>query len=278
MFGIGAFARLGQVSLRTLRYYDEEGLLRPAAVDDCTGYRWYSAGQLHRLNRILALRDLGLSLGEIGQVLDEELSPAELRGMLRLRQAEARQRVDAEVARLARAEARLSRIEAEDCLGDYDVVVKRLEPLRVALVAENAAAFGNETLGPIFARLYPRLHTELERAGIRIVGPAVALYGDSGDEEAPIKVIAALPVGAGAGPGAGVEFLEVPAVARAATTVHKGPMRRVGDGYQALARWAEAAGECIGAYSRELYLDCDGEPETWVTELQFPLTENSADR
>lgn len=164
MFGIGAFARLGQVSLRTLRYYDEEGLLRPATVDEGTGYRWYGAEQLHRLNRILALRDLGLSLSEIRPVLDDELSPAELRGMLRLRRAETHQRLAADAARLARVEARLRQIEAEDRLGDYDVVVKTLEPARVALVAERVRAFGDETLGPVFARLYPRLEQELAAA------------------------------------------------------------------------------------------------------------------
>jgi len=58
MFGIGAFARLAQVSVRTLHYYDEQGLLRPAEIDSRTGYRWYTADQLRRLNRILALRDL----------------------------------------------------------------------------------------------------------------------------------------------------------------------------------------------------------------------------
>jgi DNA-binding transcriptional MerR regulator len=87
MFSIGEFARLGAVSIRTLRHYDEIGLLRPAEVDPVTGYRSYSAKQLRQLNRIVALKDLGLSLGQVRQLLDG-ITVDELRGMLLLRQAQ----------------------------------------------------------------------------------------------------------------------------------------------------------------------------------------------
>jgi MerR HTH family regulatory protein len=55
---IGEFARVGQVSIATLRYYDQYGLLKPNALDPDTGYRYYSLDQLARLNRILALKEL----------------------------------------------------------------------------------------------------------------------------------------------------------------------------------------------------------------------------
>jgi len=69
MFSIGEFARLGTVSVRTLRHYDEIGLLRPAKVDPQSGYRYYSASQLGQLNRIVALKELGLSLIQAKQLL-----------------------------------------------------------------------------------------------------------------------------------------------------------------------------------------------------------------
>ncbi len=101
MFKIGDFSKLSQVSVKALRYYDELGLLKPVEVDRFTGYRYYSADQLPRLNRILALKDLGLTLDEIGALLDDELPAAQIRGMLRLKQVEARERVEEERARLA---------------------------------------------------------------------------------------------------------------------------------------------------------------------------------
>jgi DNA-binding transcriptional MerR regulator len=92
MFSIGEFARFAGVSVRTVRYYDEVGLLPPVAVDPATGYRSYGADQLARLHRIVALKELGLSLRQLQPLLDD-LDPAELRGMLQLRRAELEDRV-----------------------------------------------------------------------------------------------------------------------------------------------------------------------------------------
>jgi DNA-binding transcriptional MerR regulator len=93
MFRIGELSKLSKVSVKALRHYDDLGLLAPASVDRFTSYRYYTADQLPRLNRILALKDLGLSLEEIRRLLAEGPPAAELRGMLRIKQAE----VDAEV-------------------------------------------------------------------------------------------------------------------------------------------------------------------------------------
>lgn len=271
MFSTGAFARLAQVSVRTLHHYDDIGLLTPAEVDDTTGYRWYSAQQLPRLHRIMALRDLGFSLTEIQAIVDEEVSLDELRGMLRLRKAEASGRIATEAERLARVEARLRQIEDEQQPNEYDVVVKPLEPLRLAARRENSPAFGNDALGPIFGRLFDALNHELGRIGVTTSGPPVALYYDSGDTEAPIEVVAALPIGTEDASEAAVDVLDLPEVPRAVATIHRGPMSRVERGYEALLRWTEQTGERVDGYSREVYLDCDGAPETWVTELQFVL-------
>lgn len=88
MFTIGDFARHGRVSVRMLRHYDATGLLRPAHVDPATGYRYYTAAQLARLNRVIALKDLGFTLQQVQEILDEKVTTEELRAMLRLRRAE----------------------------------------------------------------------------------------------------------------------------------------------------------------------------------------------
>jgi DNA-binding transcriptional MerR regulator/predicted transcriptional regulator YdeE len=275
VFGIGAFARVAQVSVRTLHHYDDVGLLPPAQVDPQTGYRWYRADQLQRLNRILALRDLGLPLPEVRRVVDDEVSVDELRGMLRLRQAEARDHMAAEAERLSRVEARLRQIETEGrVVGDYDVVVKPLERQHVAMVDTTATAFGNDTLGPIFGRLFGELYGELGRLGFAPTGPQMALYEPSEVPDSPITVMAAVPIDqADAVRSDRVVVVELPAVARAAVTIHRGSMARVEEGYQALLRWADDTGEQIDGFSREVYLECSGDPETWVTELQFALHE-----
>src|SRR5512137_2728388 len=102
MFKIGDFSRLCRVPVSALRYYADLGLLEPAAVDPASGYRFYAAAQLTRVNRIVALKDLGLTLEEIRTVLDQGLGGDELRGMLRLKRAEAGRRLAEEQERLAR--------------------------------------------------------------------------------------------------------------------------------------------------------------------------------
>src|SRR4051794_17087964 len=139
MFGIGSVARLAGVSPRTLRYYDEIGLLRPVWVDPVTGYRWYGPGQLHRLHRILALRDLGVRLADIARLLDEDMTVDELRGILLLRRAEAHDRLAAEAERLARVDARLHQLEGPE-MDEHDVVVKAVDPEWVLALTEEVAS------------------------------------------------------------------------------------------------------------------------------------------
>src|SRR5512140_3548456 len=132
MFKIGDFSKLAHVSIKTLRYYDEIGLLRPGEIDRFTGYRYYTASQLSRLNRILLLKDLGLSLDQIGRLLESDLPPAQLRGMLKLRQVEIERSIEEEEARLARVAALLNQIEQESTLmSNYDVVIKKVTPVRI---------------------------------------------------------------------------------------------------------------------------------------------------
>ncbi len=113
MFRIGDFSKLAQVSVKTLRYYADLGLLAPAYVDRFTGYRYYTLQQLPRLNRILALKDLGFSLVEIEQLLRKDLPPGELQSVMRLKQAGLEEQVRRERARLARIATRLRPIGAE---------------------------------------------------------------------------------------------------------------------------------------------------------------------
>ncbi|MFK7805931.1 MAG: MerR family transcriptional regulator, partial [Anaerolineae bacterium] len=127
MFRIGEFSQIAQVSGHLLRHYDDIGLLKPAHVDEWTKYRHYSASQLADLNRIMALKDLGLSLDEIGAVLSDNISPDEMRTMLVDQKSKIETMIQAEIARLHRVEARLHQVENEKD-GHLDIVVKQIPP------------------------------------------------------------------------------------------------------------------------------------------------------
>ncbi|RXS69051.1 MerR family transcriptional regulator [Streptomyces sp. TM32] len=179
MFTIGDFARYGRVSARMLRHYDALGLLRPARTDPVSGYRYYEAAQLARLNRIIALKDLGFSLQQVGAILAEEVSVPELRGMLRLRRAELEAALTAAGARLAQVEARLRTIESEGRMSADDVVVKPTGTVLLAELTGIAAGYGPEDIGPVIQPLYTELCRQLETAGVTPAGPGLAYYEDA---------------------------------------------------------------------------------------------------
>ena len=108
---IGEFAEISGVPAKTLRYYDRIELFKPITVDPSTNYRYYSTDQLPEITRILTLKDLGLSLEQIAELLEDDLPLPELRGMLRLKKIEIQRHLEQEDMRLARVEARLRQIE-----------------------------------------------------------------------------------------------------------------------------------------------------------------------
>ncbi|WP_405463041.1 MerR family transcriptional regulator [Streptomyces jietaisiensis] len=271
MFTIGDFARHGRVSVRMLRHYDATGLLRPAHVDPASGYRHYTAAQLTRLNRIIALKDLGFTLRQVRDIVDEKVGAEELRGMLRLRRAELETAVSAARARLVQVEARLRAIESEGHMPTNDVVLKEVPALRVAELTSTAAGFGPADIGPVITPLYEELFRRLEAAGVTPTGPGVAYYEDAPDGEGRITVHAAVQVSAPLQDG---EFrvLDLPPLDKAATIVHRGSMDDVLSTAQVLARWTDAHGYRPTGYPREISLECPPEREAWVTELQAPVT------
>ncbi|WP_330467123.1 MerR family transcriptional regulator [Micromonospora zamorensis] len=273
MFTIGDFARLGRVSVRMLRHYDSIGLLRPASVDPHTGYRFYRADQLRRLNRVIALKELGLTLEQVRAIVDDAVDVAELRGMLRLRRSQLAEQLAADTARLTAVEARLRLIESEGRMTTQEVVLKEIVPVRVAELTAVAPSYQGEDIGPVIQPLYPELFRRLAGAGITPAGPSIAWYepapGDDGDA---VVVHAGVTVGVGAEATSDVAVVDLPAVRTAATIIHHGPMDDVEESMQVLARWIEDNGYRTDGFAREVYLDyCPDAPEKGVTELQLAV-------
>jgi DNA-binding transcriptional MerR regulator/predicted transcriptional regulator YdeE len=271
MFSIGEFARHGRISVRMLRHYDAIGVLVPATVDPVSGYRFYQAGQLSRLNRIIALKDLGFSLRQVQQILDEQVSGAELRGMLKLRRAELSAQIEADTARLSRIEARLQAIEREDVAPGDGVVVKPLPAIRVAELTGTAAGYEPAAITPVIQPLYGDLFCRLARAGFTPTGPAVAYYEDFPHGEGAITVHAAVHLAAGRDDDHDFSVVDLPEVRCAATVIHHGSMDDVLPTVQALARWIDASGYRSAGYPRELTIEHSDDRDKWVTELQEPV-------
>jgi len=269
VFKIGDFSKLSQVTVKALRYYDELGLLKPVKVDRFTGYRYYSADQLPRLNRLLALKDLGLSLEQIAQVLGDQLTVEQMRGMLRLKQIEAHERVRDEQERLARVAARLRQIEEEGQMPTYEVVIKKVPAQRVASVRGIIPTYSQQ------GELWGELEAYLAQNGVRPSGPCFTLYHDAEYKERDLDAEVCEPIDAKLRGNARVKVYDLPAVETMASVVHQGPFNTLSQAYNALMQWIQASGYRICGPNREIYIKT-GEPlrqddPTYVTEGQLPV-------
>ena len=272
MLKIGDFSCLSQVSIKTLRYYDERGLLSPASIDPETGYRFYSASQLSRLHRILALRDFGFSLEQIATCLKETVTAEQMRGMLLLRQAEQQLRVEEESDRLGRLESRIRLIEQETSMSQ-EVVLKRVPKQWVASVRETIANY------PSVPSLYQRVVHGLG-AGMAQQIMSFAIWHDPEYKESDIDAEAGFYLHQPVEGAEAVRVYELPEVT-VASIIHTGPYRRLKEAYDALLRWISSNGYQISAPPRELYvhvtMPVTVDDESYVTEIQVPIGKSTQD-
>jgi DNA-binding transcriptional MerR regulator len=273
VFRIGEFSQIARVSGRLLRYYDSIGLLRPQRIDPETGYRYYSAGQLERLNRILALKELGLSLDQVARMLDDKISAAEIRGMLALKKAELERNLAEEAARLRHIESRLTQIEQQGSLGDYDVVVKSSPATPVLSTRALYLSFDE-----VIAALREIAHAvRVQVAATARENMVVVAHCDFDDENLDLEIGVTLnravnkPVRLPS--GAQLALTELPASATLATIVRTGPLYQSHLAFGKLGVWMEANRYEIAGPCREIFLDmpfqAPGDP---AVEIQFPVT------
>ncbi|MGB3762230.1 MAG: MerR family transcriptional regulator [Ornithinimicrobium sp.] len=264
MISIGDFARLGQVSVRMLRHYDRIGLLPPATIDASSGYRRYAAEQLARLNRIVALKDLGFTLEQVGSVLDHGVDSEELRGMLRLRLAELEHEESLARARLSAVEFRLRLIEKEHSMSDTEYVLKSLPAVRLA--ARRAVIETQPDIAGFVGPAFEELAHAVSAAGGSL-DVAMASYDMSEDG---IGVTVGYQV---ENPVAGAETVDLPATPTAVCAVHLGSMDGIGAAWQELARWVGSQGWAPSGPCRENYVRAwpVDDQSRWVTELQQPV-------
>ena len=269
MLKIGDFSRLSRVTVKALRYYDEIGLLKPVEVDRFTGYRYYSAEQLPRLNRILVLKNLGLSLEEISRMLNNDLTAEHIKQLLHVKQSEIRRRLEDEQGRLGEVERWLKQIEKEGIMPKQDVVIKKIDALKVASVRGIIPSYSD--IGQLFTEIYSYL---MEKKA-QIAGPPIAVYHDMEYMEKDVDVEVAVAITGALETTERIKVGELPAIETAACRIHHGPYDTIGESYKALMAWAEANGYQIAGPDREIYLksfDETKDPAEFITELQLPVT------
>lgn len=272
MFSVGEFARLAQVPVKTLRYYDEIGLFAPTDVDPATGYRRYAATQLALLNRILALRALGFRLDDIRRLVSEPVSTAELRGMFLLRRAQVEHDLAQAKSQIIEIESRLRQLEKENHAVPDVAFLTKIVPA-VPFVGAREVVHDQRSMRDRCIALDEQARRAIRRLRLSIDGPCCALYYPC--EEAidvemgyPVRAVDLDP------DDPAVHILAPTEVAYAVYTGSYDDFSAVAQLHVALRTWVESRGTTSTAPSRELYIQLPTDTTEGVMELQYPLRQD----
>jgi DNA-binding transcriptional MerR regulator len=292
MLKIGEFSQLGQVTVRTLRHYDELGLLKPAHIDPDSEYRYYTLEQLPTLHRIVAWKEMGLPLGKIGALLAEPAPVEQMRHLLEERQTAITRQIAEEQQRLARIAARLQMIEEEGVVSPYEVALKAVPAQMVATIRQTVPHISQ--MKDYRCHELDFIYTWLRDAKIEGCGPELAIYHavDYHEDDIDMEVgyiipgtFASLAIGSASpslplSPPDPIQIHLLPAAEEMATVIHRGDMWGVVNALIALYRWTYANGRvCAGPY-RELHPHWrENEWEDFsdvVVELQLPTAPSTS--
>ena len=266
MFRIGEFSKMGKTTVKTLRYYDDVGLLKPEEIDNFTGYRFYSTDQLMTLHQIQAYRQIGLSIDEIRLILaGKDAAP-----ILEKRRAELSSEIASGTDQLSRIEFILKGNGKESFMS-YIATIKELPECIVyskRLTVPNYDAYF-EVIPPIGERLmqqYPELKCAVPEY-------CFIIYLDGEYRERDINIEFCETVDRMWPDFDDFVFKNMPAV-KVVSVLHKGPYSELGQAYAFAAKWVKENGYVVADNPRESYIDGiwnkDSEAD-WLTELQIPI-------
>lgn len=270
MLRIGEFARLSQVSMKTLRHYDTLGLLRPSQIDRENGYRLYEIGQLADMMRIQALKDCGFALEEIAQLLQTHDVKA-IGALLHQRVAAQEQVISEEQARLQRLHARLKLLASADLTPHYDIALKRTEPL--TLIGLRRCINSRDEIGPLAESALQHF----EQQSLVPVGALVHIYFEVESEHLDLFVgapVIALP--------AHIDALTCERFTggeQVACCLHRGDYATISSAYVALHVWLATSGYRLAGPCREIYHRSSphtADAAAYLTEIQLPIQPVSA--
>ncbi len=263
LYKIGLFSQMNKVTIKTLRYYDEIGILKPAHIDEFTGYRYYTSKQLPILHEILALRQMGFSLNEIVKV--QEGAPVE--SILIKKKTELLKKISEETMRLSQVEHYLHN---RNEISNYNIILKELPEVIVASM---------RTIIPDYSSLFdiaPPMGREMERLGSVCASPEYCfnIYHDGEYKEKDVDVEVCEAVTELKENSHMIKFKNIAKVETAACVLHKGSYSDFPKAYAALLKWVEENGFELIDNPRESYIDGIWNKDSiddWLTEIQFPV-------
>lgn len=267
MYTIGQFSRIGMISSKTLRFYDEIGLLKPAEVDKFTQYRYYSAEQVADVLLISELKEYGFSLEDISRLISSK-DPKELSAAMSARLDELARLLEKTKRSMELMERRIRSLsEAGGMISsmDYRVELKEKPAVPAAGLRRRTSVDGiNELLGELFRKI--------SMLGLQPAGPVMAQYPEGEFNPESFEVEEWIPVNRKMGCSE-LDFREIGGGLHACT-LHVGPYNLLGRGYAALLDWLPENGFRPRGGYLEIYLvgpENTRDEEKYVTEICIPV-------
>lgn len=269
MFKIGEFSKLVQVSPRMLRHYEKCGLLYPAEIDRFTGYRTYSARQIPLLINIVALRDMGFSIEEIGDILPRFDDIPYMERVLQAKMVQTQGSIEAEQERMARLKFMDSTIREGRINMVYDVELKDLPPVKVLSLRKNIDSYDEE------GGMWHRIGSFIGQHEVAAQSGGYSIYHDEEYTEENVDVEVAIPVMELGEAQGDFVYKELEGIPCAATIRFAGPYD---GGYPAamekLGSWVEENNYSFAGNIRGFGIvspSMENDPEKFLTELQVPV-------
>ena len=262
LYKIGMFAAINHVTVKTLRFYEEQGLLLPALIHPETGYRYYTLSQMAVLHQINALKLAGFTLEEIARIN----SGADEEAVLLKKKAELLEKISDLTRQIAMVDGYLSKMKTGL---SAPVLIKTIPETTVACMCVRL-----ESYDCLFDRM-PEMGVLMEKAGCECSLPEYCFtnYLEPGYRDGNILVEICEAVAEAKKETGGLRFRTLPEV-RAACVFHKGSYNRFSESYETVLRYIEENGYEIAGEIRESYIDgvWNREDESqWLSEIQVPV-------
>ena len=267
MYQIGLFSKINHITTKTLRHYDEIGLLKPDSVDYITGYRYYTSEQLPLLHQILALKKLGLSLNEIKEVIQ---NPLRIEVFLKLKERELEEELKKEKQRLNEVRTWINMVKGEHNM-NYSPIIKELPGVIVASMRTTVTSYDT------YFEIVPKMGEEMGRQGAVIEenpNYCFTIYHDGEYKERDIDVEVCEAVKKTCNDSPMVQYKKLDKIKTAACVLHRGPYKSIREAYAFLFTWIKENNYTVDGNPRESYIDGiwnKEDEEEWLTELQVPI-------
>lgn len=262
LYRIGMFAQMNHISVKTLRFYEEQRLLQPAFVDEENGYRYYTMDQMAILHQIMALKQAGFTLEDI-RMLNEGTDE---KTFLTKKKIEILSKISELTRQLTIIDRYLS--DTEMSL-DTPVLIRTIPPVIAATMKKRI-----ESYDALFD-LMPVMGAEMERLGCECAIPEYCFthYLEPGFKEEQILIETCEAVTEKKEDSELVKFKEFPEI-QAACIYHKGSYDDFPRSYAVLLKYIEENGYEICGNIRENYIDGVWNKDTeeeWLSEIQIPV-------